>query len=307
MNTYKEKNAELTKEERRQITVDFMTNLYFDSELSERNKNSVIKREMFEMMITTHGAGGKLVEQLVQNKFGIDEDEDAIHGYDGITKNTRRPVEMKMETVCASDKLNAKGSWGTNRKTSGAPLHGDKYKKDRPYIINIGTCNETGKCIYVLCIDTAKMPEDAILFERLNAKDPRISFSHYAEYPEAYNIIFCNTSVFNELNAKGGFRKNFADEIIRMNTKEECLDTLMGNSTKRRKVKSTKTSTVSGNDISDLPEASQYILENYNKVDKIDIVNALNSKGLTTSLGNVWTTRRLYSTFGTTLKKYRTA
>ena len=307
MNTYKEINAELSKEKRRQITVDFMTNVFFDSELSERNKHSVIKREMFEMMITTHGAGGKWVEQLVQKKFSIDEDEDAIHGYDGITKDTRRPVEMKMETVSASDKLNAKGSWGTNRKTSGAPLHGDKYKKDRPYIINIGTCNETGKCIYVLCVDTAKMPEDAKLFKMLNAKDPRISFPHYADYPEAYKILFCNTAVFNEINAKGGFRKNFADEIIRMNTKEECLDTLMGNSTKRRKVKSTKTSTVSVGDISDLPEASQYILENYGSVDKIELVNALNSKGFTTRLGNAWTKQRLSDTFSKTLKRYRTA
>ena len=149
------------------------------------------------------------------------------------------------------------------------------------------------------------MPEDAKLFKMLNAKDPRITFNHYRDYPETYKLLYINEKLFNKINAEGQFNKHFEKEIVRMNTKEECLDTLMGNSTKRRK--STKTSTVSIGDISDLPEASQYILENYGSVDKIELVNALNSKGLTTRLGNVWTKQRLSDTFSKTLKRYRTA
>ena len=193
-------------------TQRFLTDYYFDR-LSGDFATSTIKVDMAREMLTTHGAGGKFAEVIMQAEYGI-EDTGSIHDFDGYVND--RAVEMKMETVC-SNNLCAKGSYPEHRDSTPREDYKDQqYLRDRPLLLNFGTCDETGKCIYAMCLDTAKLPEDSMFFERLGAKSPRVQFSQYAEHTDAYRLLFLNQSLFDA--KRDNFVKHFAIEIERMHS-----------------------------------------------------------------------------------------
>ena len=198
--------------------IQFAHDYYFD-ELREKNP---IAQEMAKEVLSTHGSGGKFAELLIQKRFLLEETPESIHGWDGITREGR-PVEIKMETVSTS-KLNAQGSFGTNRESSDKNKR-EVFAEERPLLVSMGTCKDTGQCIYVLCTDFAKIPEEADVWDRLEAKDPRIQFNQWRDYPDAYRLLFINERLYDK-NADQ-FNKFFAEEIDRMMSRHVGLDELM--------------------------------------------------------------------------------
>lgn len=204
-----------------QENLDFVTSFYFDT-LDQDQKNQRGLINMAGAMLTLHGAGGKFVEQAIQHRFKIEEHE-GIHDFDGITQDGRL-VEMKMETINDTKKLNADGSFGEHRL--GTPENkADTWRNKRPYLINMGTCKETGKCLYVLCTDTKKLPENSELFERLSVKTPRTGFNHVSDHPDAYKFLYVNEKLINR--NRNSFSKKLLEAIdIHMNS-SVSLDDLM--------------------------------------------------------------------------------
>lgn len=146
------------------------------------------ERQTLELAIeilTTHGVGGKFAESLLRHRYNL-KDADAIHGWDGFKGS--RPIEIKTETINPSKKLNCEGSFGEHRE--------DTIRKNvlffthRPLLYSVGLDNITGKCLYVMETDTKKLDDSALLFERLNAKSPRISFTHWKAYHNSYKILY---------------------------------------------------------------------------------------------------------------------
>jgi hypothetical protein len=183
-----------------ETTKNFLCDYYFDR-VSEQFSTSTIKKDMAATMLTTHGAGGKFVEHVLQAEYDI-KDTAGIHGYDGVT-SSGRPVEMKMETIVERKlgRMNAMASFPEHR--SGTEATKDTvYLKDRPYILHAGTCNKTGKCVYIMCVDTREIPAESDYFVRLAAKSPRTSFAHYKDYPECYKVLFLNQDLMIEHRSK---------------------------------------------------------------------------------------------------------
>ena len=200
---------------------------YYFNELREKNP---IAQEMARDMLTTHGAGGKFVEGLIAHRYLLEETPESIHGWDGITRDGR-PVEIKMETVSTS-KMNAQGSFGENRefeKDEEEKVKQDKseiFANEKPLLLSVGTCKETGKCIYVLGTDFAKVPKKAKVWERLTAKSPRINFSQWSEYPESYKLLYLNEALYRKNEEH--FNKFFREHLERMMSRHVGLDELMG-------------------------------------------------------------------------------
>lgn len=204
-------------------TIDFLVGYYFD-DLPPKFATSEVKVDMARTMLTTHGAGGKFAEAILLEKFGLDE-FNGIHDFDGVTKSGR-PVEMKMETVNDSKKLSAAGSWSEKREGT-AVSKKDLFLEKRPYLMNFGTCRDTGKCIYVLCTDTRKLPENADLFDKLDAKSPRTSFTHVSDHKGSYKLLYLNRDLFNK--NREHVSNKFAAELERMDNLDSDLDELMNN------------------------------------------------------------------------------
>lgn len=201
-------------------TQQFLNEYYFDEVYHADNNMSA---DLAKNILTMHGAGGKFVEQIIQSRFMID-DVDGIHDFDGQTA-AKRMVEMKMETI-NSVKLNAMGSWGSQRESTEV-WKGDVYRETRPYIMNIGTCSDSGKCIYVMCLDTAKLARDSKVFLELDKPAPRMNFSHFREDRDAYRLLYINRGLYGHW--KHRFNKYFATELDRMSieTSVKSLDALM--------------------------------------------------------------------------------
>lgn len=139
-------------------------------------------------VLTTHGSGGKFMEKLIQLKYKI-QDDGLIHGFDGTTKDNRK-VEIKTETSGKSKKLCCESSFSPN--TEKTPNKKILYLNEKPVLINSGICAETGKCIYVMFTDVGLLNPNSLMFERLEATSPRLTFKHWCGYPEAFSIKYKN-------------------------------------------------------------------------------------------------------------------
>ena len=178
--------------------VSLVSDWFFSSkDISNYDENDQKVLELAKFILLTHGAGGKFAETLVQHTFGLSV-YGGIHDWDGVTASGRY-TEIKLETVNDSKKLNAEGSFGEHRKNS--VLKSELFLKERPFLINVGVCRDSGKCIYLMTTDTEKLPNDCLLFTRLSAKSPRTSLSHFVEHKDAYMFNYVNRElVYN--NAK---------------------------------------------------------------------------------------------------------
>jgi len=157
---------------------------YGEKPLTEYNIQEQQTLSLAMDIIRTHGVGGKFVESLIRHRFGL-KDAESIHGWDGYKSS--RPVEIKTETINKTKLLNCEGSFGDHRKESIRKK--DLFLKERPFLYSVGVDDITGKCLYVMCTDTRKIPEDSIFFERLDAKAPRIRFGHWSK-TKSYKIVF---------------------------------------------------------------------------------------------------------------------
>lgn len=127
-----------------------------------------------------HGVGGKFMEKIIQLKMNINVwGEDTIHDYDGSLDG--RPVEMKMETVNNSGKLNLMSSY-KGMKT-------DLYRKDYPLIVNFALDPETSKVMWVTTTDTKKITSDSKLWRQLSRQAPRTSFAQYSKQDEKALVV----------------------------------------------------------------------------------------------------------------------
>lgn len=152
--------------------------------------------EMAKYVLTTHGMGGKMMEGLIQHRFGI-IDDGKIHGYDG-TLNGRN-VEIKTQktgNTSSSIKLNCKGDFSDHRITS--ELKSEKYIRDCPILISAGVDSENAKCIYVVKTDFAKIPKNSKIFEMLSSKAPRINFSHFKNVVDSYEVMYKNDELLQK-------------------------------------------------------------------------------------------------------------
>ena len=157
------------------------------------NKEQQMTLELARKILTTHGVGGKFVEELIQYKFDISE-IGGIHGWDGKTKDNKF-VEIKTETI-NKRKLNAMGSFGTQTDYG---IQKDKlFLKETPILINVGVCDKTGKCIYVLNTRTEQLPHWCNLFKKLSACSPRISLTDFYDYKDAYSIQYSNKEIISK-------------------------------------------------------------------------------------------------------------
>jgi len=197
-------------------------NEYYFDEVYHADTNPLV--DVFQSILRMHGAGGKFVESIIQSRYQLNE-VDGIHDFDGQTQSGRK-VEMKMETINSTAKMAALGSWAQQRE-SNEKWKGDIYREERPYVINIGTCDETGKCIYVTCLDTAKLPRDSRFFQELDKVAPRVRFSHFSEHTDAYRLLFLNHGLLN--HKRDRFNNDFAKELERMASENatQDLDILM--------------------------------------------------------------------------------
>ena len=164
--------------------------VFSDKLLTEYTKQEQQTLSLAVDILTTHGVGGKFVESLIRYRYDM-RDAASIHGWDGY-KNSR-PVEMKTETINNTKRLNCEGSFGEHRDET--IRKSDLFRSERPLLYSIGVDNITGKCLYVMETDTKKIKKDALLFERLNAKSPRISFAHWKDQTKSYKILYKNANL----------------------------------------------------------------------------------------------------------------
>lgn len=141
-------------------------------------------------ILTTHGVGGKFAESLLRHRYNL-RDADGIHGWDGFKGS--RPIEIKTETINNTKRLNCEGSFGDHREDT--IRKSDLFLEHRPYLYSIGLDNVTGKCLYVMETDTRKIDSSAVLFERLDARAPRISFAHWKDCKNAYKIVYVSNLI----------------------------------------------------------------------------------------------------------------
>ena len=156
-------------------------------------------REVIEManyVLKTHGMNGKMMEKLIQYRFGIIDDGE-IHGYDGIWNG--RNVEIKTQRTGnkrSSSKLNCKGDFSDHRAYS--ELKSEKYLRDRPILISAGIDSENAKCIYVVKTDFEKIPTNSKMFEMLSARAPRINFNHFKNFVDSYEVMYKNDELLEK-------------------------------------------------------------------------------------------------------------
>ena len=168
---------------------------FSDKRLSQYSKNQQMILNFAVDVLTTHGSGGKFMERLIQAKFKLVDDGE-IHGWDGKTKQNR-PVEIKTETVNDSMKLSCAASFHQTTRLSKRDL----YLKETPILINVGICNVTGKCIYVMFTDTRILKENGNLklFDMLDGRypNPRTNFGHWCNEPTAFDVKYKNLELVN--------------------------------------------------------------------------------------------------------------
>lgn len=174
------------------------------------NDFDVNHREIIRMgtdFLTTHGAGGKIMEKLLIKKFKFGNDE-AIHGWDAW--HADRPIEMKTETINPSKKIYCEASYPAHTKNS--KLKKDVYLEEKPYLVSCGICEKTGKCLYVMITDTTKIKKTSKFFQRLSANAPRINFGHFKEDVGAYELLYRNdTLIQKNINH---IHKKFKDTLL---------------------------------------------------------------------------------------------
>ena len=192
-----------------------VSDYFFSSKELEEYGKDYQTIELAIDILTTHGVGGKFVESLVRYYFGI-EDAYSIHGWDGY-KNSQ-PVEMKTETINNSKRLNCEGSFAEHR--SGTLRKSDLFKAERPLIYSIGVDNVTGKCLYVMETNTKLCQDSCLLFERLDAKSPRISFGHWQDQKDSYKILYQN---YGLVNLK---KSEFSDNLLSVLNEKDVPSTL---------------------------------------------------------------------------------
>jgi hypothetical protein len=168
--------------------MELLSDYFFSNkELKQYTKTEKVTLELGIDIITTHGVGGKFVEKLIHHQFDV-KDVPTIHGWDGL-KNSR-PVEIKTETINNTKKLNCCGSFSDHREDT--IRKSDLFRSEKPLLYSVGVDDVTGKCLYVMKTDFAKIKEDSLIFERLNAKAPRIGLNHWVEQKSAYEIPYMN-------------------------------------------------------------------------------------------------------------------
>lgn len=163
--------------------------LFSNKKLEDFDKCEQMAIDLLADLITTHGAGGKVMEKFLEYKFGYETWSDDIHDYD--SKYTDgRPIEQKMETVNKTSKLQFHGSWS---KCKDHEKRKDVlYKEDGTLILNSAICKDTGKILWVTITDTKLIPYEALFWKRLGNESPRICFSQYKEYPESVEFLYVN-------------------------------------------------------------------------------------------------------------------
>jgi hypothetical protein len=171
--------------------------VFSNKQLQEYDPSEQLTLELAIDILTTHGSGGKFMEKLIQHKFKL-VDDGKIHGWDGATSE-KRPVEIKTETVNHSKKIFCESSFGAH--TPNTPRKKEVYLDEKPFLVNAGVCAKTGKCIYVMFTDTAKINPKSIFFERLDANAPRINFGHFLNDKSSYEVVYKNKQVIaNNIN-----------------------------------------------------------------------------------------------------------
>jgi hypothetical protein len=175
---------------------------FFSSKrVEDYNKHEQITLELAIDILTTHGVGGKFTESLIRHRFNM-KDVDSIHGWDA--KKNSRPVEIKTETINVSKRLSCEGSFGDHRE--GSVRKSDLFKSERPLLYSVGIDDVSGKCLYVMETDTKKCSLSCLLFERLNARAPRISFAHWKDQHNSYKIVYKNAKLI--LDKSDRIKKN---------------------------------------------------------------------------------------------------
>lgn len=159
---------------------------FSNKEIKSYRKSERMTLELAKDLLTTHGVGGKFTEILIRYKFNLKE-EPNIHGWDGYKRN--RPVEIKTETINGSKKLNCEASFADHRTKTQRKK--ELFLNNSPLLYSVGV-NSDGKCLYVMETDIAKVNKDSILFQRLDAKSPRINFSHWKDDTKSYKILHMN-------------------------------------------------------------------------------------------------------------------
>jgi hypothetical protein len=254
---------------------------YFNIESSMTEKERVSAWDT----ILNHGqTRGNRLEAVIANHYGFIHSKSLV-GYDAKTK-CGRPVEIKTEKFGANTKtkkgLNAVGKF-ENKKSR----KGDAYKKDRPIIITSGTCDETALCMYVLWVDTKKLPENASIFKELNKKTVSLGMQHYLEYPEAFEFVFSDMILVEDAFKKGKLSRNLHAEIMKQ-YRPTTYDIL-----------GTATDVNRSYNINLTDEVSRIIykrITNDNHSDSTkEFVAYLNDKGFKTKTGLEWTEKRYYA------------
>jgi hypothetical protein len=168
--------------------LDLVSDYFFSNKkISEYSKQQQQTLDLAVDVLTTHPTGGKFVERLIRHRYSL-RDDGTIHGWDGWDGET--PVEIKTETINSSKKLNCEGSFGAHADNSERKK--DIFLKHRPHLYSVGVHDVSGKCLYVMKTDTAKLKKTSLLFERLDAKSPRINFSHWKNDKDSYEVLFSN-------------------------------------------------------------------------------------------------------------------
>ena len=156
-------------------------------------------------VLTTHGMNGKMMEGLIQHRYGIIDDGE-IHGHDGTLDG--RNVEIKTQRTGGNQALNCRGDFSDHRVDT--ELKSTKYLRDLPILFSVGVDSQSAKCIYVVTTDFAKIPKGSEIFERLSAKAPRINFKHFRDFPDSYEVVYKNDGLLErairlkEINGKLG-------------------------------------------------------------------------------------------------------
>lgn len=251
-------------------------------------KSSMTKKERvsaYDTILNYGQSRGNRLESVIANHYGLIHSKSLV-GYDAKTK-CGRPVEIKTEKFGADTKtkkgMNAVGKF-ENKKSR----KGDDYKKDRPIIITSGTCDETALCVYVLWVDTEKLPENASIFTELNKPTVSLGMQHYLEYPEAFKFVFSDMILVEDAFKKGKFSRNLYAEIMKQYRPE--VSDILG----------TETGVNHSYNINNLTdEVSRIIykrITNNNHSDATkEFVAYLNKKGFKTATGLEWTTKLYYA------------
>lgn len=165
--------------------MDLVSDYFFTNNV-KYSKSDIKTVHLAIDVITTHGVGGKFVEGLIRHRFRM-KDTNNIHGWDGFKGS--RPVEIKTETINYTKALSCEGSFGDHRRSTIRKK--DLFLQEKPFLYSVGVDNICGKCIYVMETDISKLNKNCLLFERLDARAPRISLAHWV-HQRAHKIVYKN-------------------------------------------------------------------------------------------------------------------